>query len=441
MKSIEPGKVGGRLSAPPSKSSTQRAIACALLAASAGAEESIIARPGRSADCLAALGLAAELAEALGGKAEDRGDQLVIRGVGGALAETEPRGSAARTAPRELSCGESGLALRMFSPVAALFPGSWRLLASGSLRKRPVSMIEAPLRELGVEVTTEGGLPPVTLSGPLTGGSARVDGSESSQFLTGLLVALPLAGRDSRLEVVRLASSGYVDLTIATMKAFGVEVREETKGERRVYSIEGRRRYRPTRFFVEGDWSGAAFPLVAAAIAGLPAGLVVANVPRDSTQPDRAIVHALGLAGADISQGESSVVVRPGSLRGFSFDATDCPDLFPPLVALASRCVGETRLRGARRLRAKESDRAAALAQGFGALGIGVEVDDDLMVIRGGTIRGGTVDSKGDHRIAMAAAVAALAADGPVSIEDPECVAKSWPEFYEAMESVTARRA
>ena len=390
---------------------------------------------------MAALRLAGSLAEIFGGSVEDRCEDFVIRGLGDHLLDrkfVESRG-----ALHELHCGESGLALRMFSPVAALFPGSFRLLAEGSLRKRPVRMIEAPLRELGVEVETEAGLPPVLVHGPLEGGRARLDGSESSQFLTGLLIALPLAREASRLEVEKLASSGYVDLTMATMEAFGVPVRSGrldsagASSSLRYYEIEGGSPYRPARFVVEGDWSGAAFLLVAGAIAGGPSGLEVSNLPLSSTQPDRAVLEALRLAGARVEAREDSVRVLPAPLSAFEFDATDCPDLFPPLVALASVCKGETRLRGAGRLKAKESDRASVLRDEFGALGVEILVEGDNMVVRGGRgIEGGRVEAHGDHRIAMAAAVAALVARGGVSIQGEECVAKSWPSFFEDLDRI-----
>ncbi|MBL8967053.1 MAG: 3-phosphoshikimate 1-carboxyvinyltransferase [Spirochaetaceae bacterium] len=452
-KFVEPGSVGGALAAPASKSATQRAVACALLAAG----KSRLLGPGRSDDCLAALGVAA----ALGAGVEDDGASWSIRGVGAASpgplaaasaakpfapaptrppAENEPAGSGP---DRELRCGESGLALRMFSPIAALFPGETRLLASGSLRNRPVSMLEAPLRALGAACSTEGGLPPVTVRGPLSGGRAAVDGGESSQFLTGLLVALPLAEGDSLLEVERLASAGYVDLTIDTMRAFGVEVDVEPAGEGRRYRVRGRQAYAARDFRIEGDWSGAAFPLVAAAIAGRAEGLLVGNLGADSLQPDRGVVEALVSAGAAVEWAGDGLRVRPAPLRAFRFDARQRPDLFPPLAVLAAAAEGESRILGAGRLRAKESDRAASVTDCLRALGVEAWVEGDEMRIRGvgpaGRFSGGRVDARGDHRIAMAAAVAALAAEAPVEILGAECVAKSWPAFYEDLAAVVGR--
>jgi 3-phosphoshikimate 1-carboxyvinyltransferase len=439
-RSVAYREIGGRISAPASKSSMQRATACALLASG----ESLLRSPSRSADCLAALGVA----RVLGAEVEDRGDSFAIRGIGA------DRGLLrASSAPSSVSCGESGLCLRMFAPIAALFSGEIELGAEGSLRKRPVSMIEAPLAELGAFCATASGLPPVRVRGPLRGGIVHVDGRESSQLLTGLLVALPLAEADAVIEVESLASRGYVDLTLGTMRDFGVEAERDPGFSR--FSIRGRQRYRPADFRVEGDWSGAAFLLVAAALAGRDEGLVVDNLDSLSFQPDRAVLEVLEAAGAPVERrsgpdGLESIAVRRGSLRAFEADLSSCPDLFPPLVALAAACEGESRLRGALRLRAKESDRAAALSEEFAKLGAELLVEGDLMRVRGAgaasgrprgilgrPLAGGRVDARGDHRIAMATAVASLACSKSVEIEGAECVAKSWPSFFEDMEKIT----
>jgi 3-phosphoshikimate 1-carboxyvinyltransferase len=421
-RSIAYRDIGGRIRAPASKSSMQRATACALLAGG----ESVLRSPSRSADCLAALSVAA----ALGAVVEDRGEAFAIRGA--------PEGALRDARARSLSCGESGLCIRMFSPVAALYSGETELRAEGSLRGRRVDMVIAPLEALGAACSTEGGYPPVRLRGPLRGGRAAVDGSGSSQLLTGLLVALPLASGDSILEVRALASRGYVDLTLNTMRAFGVAA--ERDSDFRTFRVRGGGRYSPTDFAVEGDWSGAAFLLVAGALASA-GGLEVEGLDTASAQPDRAVLEALVAAGASLEIGEKSLTVKRGGLSAFSFDATDCPDLFPPLAALAAACEGVTELRGVGRLRGKESDRAAAITEEFASLGAPVEVSGDVMRIRGaglargGRLPGGAVDSRGDHRIAMAAAVASLACEAGVDIVGAECVAKSWPEFFEDLDS------
>jgi 3-phosphoshikimate 1-carboxyvinyltransferase len=408
----------------------QRALVCAALAEG----RSELSNPSYCADAAAALGIV----EALGSVCERGEGFLSVRG--GILAPSSSLaragaapGEGAGEPPFRLSCGESGLLMRMFAPIAALSPGAVELVGEGSLASRPVSMMTGPLAALGVSCATNGGLPPVRLRGPLRGGRATVDASSSSQFLTGLLMALPLAAKDSVLDVPRIVSRGYIDLTMETMRAFGVAV--ERSGDYSRFEIPGGQSYRPTHFEVEGDWSGGAFLLVAGAIAA-EKGLVVEGLPASSAQPDRAVIEALSSAGARLSQGDNSVSVSRASLRAFDFDATDCPDLFPPLVALAAACCGVSTLRGAARLRNKESDRASSLAEGFLSLGVPVEVEGDLMRVRGGKIRGGAVDAHNDHRIAMAAAVAALASSEGVEIEGPECVKKSWPEFFEDLDSI-----
>ncbi len=420
--SIEASRIAGPVSAPPSKSLTQRTIACAALAPG----RSSIANAASCDDALAAI----RVAEALGAEFRREGGALIVRG-----------GLRVPAATVRVSCGESGLALRMFSAIAALLSAEVELAAEGSLATRSVAMLKEPLCELGASCVTNAGRPPVRVRGPLRGGFARVDASESSQFLTGLLIALPLAKADSVLEVPQATSRGYLDLTIDVMRHFGVHAARSPDYCR--FEIAGGQAYRPCAYAVEGDWSGAAFLLVAGAIAGFGSGLRVAGLSRSSLQPDRAVLKALSLAGARIDEEDGYLVVRGGALRGFFFDATQCPDLVPPLVALASACEGTTRLCGVSRLRGKESDRAAALVEEFGKIGLAVAVEKDELVVRPGggpstPVRGGAASSRGDHRIAMALAAAALGAQGAVSIDGAECVAKSYPGFFDDLVSIGA---
>lgn len=453
-----PASVSGTARAPASKSSMQRAAACAALASGSSSLRS----PSLCADGLAALAVA----EALGAGVSIGPDRVDIRGIGfgegrsrdGSRDASFPPSDGASIAPRILFCGESGLSLRMFAPIAALFPGESVLEARGSLLSRPVTAIEAPLAGLGAEASTAGGFPPVRVRGPLRGGSIEVDAGTSSQFLSGLLVALPLAPLDSEVSVPRIVSSGYVGLTLRTMAAFGIEV--EAAPDLSRFRIAGRRRYAGRDFTVEGDWSGAAFLLVAAAISGREGGrLSVEGLRLDSGQPDRAIMDALALAGARVETapvpgGTASIRVMRAGLRAFEFDAGGCPDLFPPLAVLAASCEGVTTLRGASRLAAKESDRASALREELGKLGVAIEVEGDFMRIRGDAQRGCTegggerakhaaagpvrIDPRGDHRMAMAAAVAALSGGATAEIEGAECVTKSWPSFFEDLEALKA---
>lgn len=405
MIKIAPGPVSGRLRAPASKSHAQRV----LIAASLAEGTSRILNPGSSADVRACL----SVIQALGAKVEDCGNEIIIHGGG-------------QPASDVLDCGESGFCLRSTSAVAALYERRLTLEGHGSLATRPVDMVVDALRQFGVSVETRGGCPPVTIQGPLRGGRAFVDGSSSSQFLSGLLLALPRAQGDSELEVQNLRSGPYVQMTLDVLKAFGLKA--EASADLSHFRIPGNQAYRAATVDVEGDWSGAAFLLVAGAIAG---DVTVDGLLANSAQADRAILDALEAAGAVPVWENGAVRVRQTELRAFDFDATDCPDLFPPLAALACHCVGTTRILGVDRLKHKESDRAAALVKELGALGADLRVEGNTMIVTGGPLRGSTVDSHNDHRIAMAGAVAALRSRFGAAIEGEGCVAKSYPEFFD----------
>ncbi|MDR1415025.1 MAG: 3-phosphoshikimate 1-carboxyvinyltransferase [Odoribacteraceae bacterium] len=409
--------VKGELPAPPSKSDAQRAIISAFLSTG----RSRIARLSPCDDTLAALRLVAAL---------------------GATVRRIPEGYAITSifpklppAPRVLQCGESGLLARMIAPVVALFPGETRLEGSGTLLGRPIDMIVEPLRALGATVTTNDGRLPVTITGPLTGGEALIDGSVSSQLLTGLLMALPLAAKRSTLVVPELVSQPYIDLTREVIREFGVKIIHDDYHH---FTIPTPQKYTPCAHRVAGDWSGASCLLVAGAIAGVT---TVTDLDENSPQADKAILTALRSSGARVfvspprpdARG-SVTVVKPKRLKPFSFDATECPDLFPALVALAARCGGNSRLLGVRRLVHKESDRAAALKEEYARLGISVKYDDNLMIVRGGPVEGGEVSSRGDHRVAMSLATVALNALSPVTINDADCVSKSYPGFWDDLQ-------
>ncbi len=434
--------LGGSIDAPPSKSLMQRALACATLAGGT----SMIRGGPLCADSRAALGVA----KALGAEVEESGS--FIRLSGSPLFEAsaslfrKPSAASWRPAaspghpaafskrPVELDCGESGLCMRMFSPIATLLSWELKLLASGSLASRPMSMVEEPLRRLGASCSTQDGRPPITVQGPLRGGRLQLDAAGSSQFITGLLLALPLADGNSEIDVEGTVSKGYLDLTIQTAGAFGVLIQRDSEYSR--FMIPGSQAYRATDFTVEGDWSAAAFLVVAAALGAGSKGIVIKGLYKDSFQPDRAVLDAAALAGTPFEFVDGELRVGKAALRPFEFDATNCPDLFPPLAALAAACPGLSTIQGTGRLKSKESDRAASIKAMLESLGIKAELQKDSLLIHGGKPSGGDVESWGDHRIAMAAAVAALACDSEIHISGAECVAKSWPGFFEDMDSL-----
>ena len=408
---MEPSGIKGQLKAPASKSMTQRAIAAALLADG----QSIINNPSYCDDSLAAMSIAC----GLGARVEPQAYELRIIGSG---VLKEPK----------LNCGESGLAIRMFSPIAALYPAEITMVGANSLKKRPMFMIEEALNQLGVKCTSSGGFIPITIQGPIVGGYCEIDGSVSSQLLTGLLMALPLAAKDSEIKVNNLKSKPYIDMTIQILKSFGIKI--QTKGYDLFY-IPGNQKYIPHNYTVEGDWSGGAFLLVAGAVNGQ---LGVQGLRTDSMQSDMAIIKALEKAGAQMKISENQVEISKSELKAFEFDATESPDLFPPLVTLASYCNGVSTIKGVSRLIYKESDRATALKEEFGKMNIRIEIKDDLMSVTGGQIRSAHVESHDDHRIAMAVAVASLGATGRVYIRDSQCVAKSYPGFFDDLRHLGA---
>jgi 3-phosphoshikimate 1-carboxyvinyltransferase len=406
---LEPSAINGTIKAPASKSMTQRAIAAALLADG----QSIIHNPSYCDDSLAAMSIAV----GLGARVEPQVNELKI--IGSAILK-EPK----------LNCGESGLAIRMFSPIAALYPAEITMVGANSLKKRPMYMIEEALNQLGVKCTSSGGFLPLTIQGPLVGGNCEIDGSVSSQLLTGLLMALPLAAKNSEIKVNNLKSKPYIDMTIQLLNSFGITVENS---DYNLFSIKGNQKYIPHGYSVEGDWSGGAFLLVAGAINGK---LCVKGLRYDSMQSDMSIIKALNQAGALIVTGEDQIEITKSELQAFEFNATESPDLFPPLVALASYCKGTSVLKGVTRLVYKESDRAKALKEEFGKMNIKIEISDDLMFVTGGRPTGARVESHDDHRIAMALAVASTGATAKVSIRDSQCVAKSYPGFFDDLRNL-----
>jgi 3-phosphoshikimate 1-carboxyvinyltransferase len=331
-----------------------------------------------------------------------------------------------------INIGESGLSTRLFTPIAALCPTPVTITGHGTILNRPMEMMIGPLRALGVEVSDKKGHLPITVRGPMHGGEADIDGSVSSQFLTGLLIALPLASDDTTVRIAGLRSIPYIEMTLDVMARFGVEADHRDFAE---FYIPGGQRYSPATMTIEGDWSAASCMLVAGAISS-PGGVTVRNLNPVSLQADVSIIEALSRAGAHIEQTSNSVTVsRPADeegLRAFSFDATDCPDLFPALAALAAACEGTSTITGTSRLAHKECDRARAIHSEYRRLGIEVDIsEENIMRITGGPIDGGiTVDSHADHRMAMSLAVAALRACAPVTITGAECVTKSYADFW-----------
>ena len=378
-KTIFPSEYNGTLIAPPSKSYMQRAIALAVLSEGT----TIIRNSCRSEDSMSALSMADDLGAII--KIENK--KTIIQGSKGVLKD-------------QLNAGESGLGVRSFMPIVALHDKKITIKGRGTLNSRPIHFIESPLRQLNVEVSTTNGYLPVTIQGPIQGGKIKIDGSISSQVLTGLLIALPKAKNDSVVSVNRLQSIPYIDMTMQIISDFGIKIQYDNYEE---FFINGNQNYIAQDYKIEGDWSGAAFHMVAAAISG---SLNIKGLNIQSKQADRKILVALENAGAQLSYSYNSVKVKKGKLKAFHFDATHCPDLFPPLSNLAAQCKGTSIIKGIHRLIYKESNRALAIQEEWKKLGIQVSIKKDEMHITGGRIKGGKINSHNDHRIAMMGAVA-----------------------------------
>ncbi len=416
MSSVKPSAVKGTIDAPPSKSMTVRAAAAAFLAKGS----SRIRHVSSCDDGLTAFDIAAGLGA------------IVVREGSDTIVSSEGIHSG-KPGKQRLDCKESGLCMRMFAPIAALLDRETTLVAAGSLHSRPMEMVDA-LGVLGASCRTDHGRAPIVVRGPMEGGHIAIDAALSSQFLTGLLMALPVCRNGSHVLVSGLKSVPYVHMTLELLRTFGVTVDHDDRLTE--FRIEGDQTYRPCSYQVEGDWSGAAFPLVAAAIGG---SVVVTGLNIRSFQADKAVLEALEMVGARVTTGEGDLSVERQGLKPFVFDATHCPDLFPPLVSLAACCEGKSIIHGVERLAHKESDRAVAIKEEFARLGITVKIAENRMEVFGGHVRAGKVDSHNDHRIAMACAVAALRADGEVVIEGSGCVAKSYPGFFEDLHALTVR--
>ena len=414
---IQPGKISGNIDAPTSKSSMQRACAAALL----NDGKTIIGNPGRSNDDLAALGVI----DNLGAKVlQQSTNELVIESEG------------VKPVSREMNCGESGLGIRMFAPIAALSDQEIIINGTGSLLSRPMDFFDEIFPKLGIEIESNYGKLPIKIKGPLKPVDITIDGSLSSQFLTGLLMAYGKAAtKPVIITVNNLKSKPYIDLTLQVMQEFGYSVINHQYESFEIHPVNVPS-HQPKNYLVEGDWSGAAFLLVAGAIAGQ---IAIKGLNVFSSQADKAILRALTMSEAVVSIAEDQIVIGPGKLKAFHFDATDCPDLFPPLVALASFCEGTTVIEGVSRLAHKESNRGLTLQEEFGKMGIEITLQDDLMLVKGGTgLKAATVYSHHDHRIAMACAVAALRAEGETTIEEAEAINKSYPTFYSDLKNLGA---
>lgn len=409
-KRVKSVQLSGKIQIPPSKSDGQRAI----LAAGLSEGRSIIYNLGQSADELAML----QNIQQFGAKVEVHDDKVIVDG------------SFLFPSIATFNCGESGLGLRLMTSICAVFEGEHTLVGEGTILNRSQEFFIHHFPKMGVDIQSNKGKLPIILKGHLNSGKYVVDGSQSSQYISGLLMALPLLKGDSELIVNNLNSKPYVNMTIETLKAFGVKIEEIENG----YRIPGNQFYSGTEYNVESDWSSASCWLAAAAI-GQKVELNGLSI--SSKQADVAMLDALTAANCNVEFLKDSIRINGERRTAFTFDATNCPDLFPALVLLAMSCIGKSIIKGVHRLENKESNRGLVLQEEFQKLGVKIELHKDEMYIYGGTLlKSATVNSHNDHRIAMCLGIAGTLMEEGLTIQNAESVNKSYPNFWEDLEKV-----
>lgn len=420
---VSPSTLRGEVQAPPSKSIMQRLVAGALLAEGTSTLHNI----SQSDDCTASLMLAAQL----GAEIELGDNSVAITGTGGVLS---PRSSV-------LQPSESGLAARLFTPIAGLAMEPMEIRAERSLSGRPMHPYEGIFKALGGELTTTDGAFPVRVSKRLIGGEVQVDSPLSSQYITGLLFALPGLESPSTLSVSNPTSTPYIAMTLEVLADFGISVEAQSDFQR--YRIPAEQKFQAIETVVDGDWSGAAALAVAAMVAA-ESSVAIHGLHNQYTQADEAIRGALLFAGGALSGIDGGIQVARRPVRAFDIDLTDAPDLFPALAALAAFGKKPSKLKGINRLIHKESNRAIAIQAAWEQLGIPVELDfdNDTMTVSPWLPKhrkcGLKIDPAGDHRMAMSLSILALGSDGFIEITNAECVAKSYPEFFDDLEALGA---
>lgn len=409
---IKNKKYQGTIHIPPSKSDSQRAILIAAL----GNETSVLKNIGSSNDELAII----ENAQKIGAEIQ-RIDQTTL----------SVKGNFGNVHLSELDCEESGLGLRLLTAVASLKEHPVKLNGSGSLNRRNQSFFERFLPQMGVKVVSNEGKLPVSVKGPITSGNYIVDGSESSQYISGLLIAFSQTKGTTTLKVENCSSKPYIDMTIHTLNRFGVQIDEI---EYATYRINGIQPIHKTDYTIDGDWSAASYWLVASAL-GL--NIQTKGLSMSSKQADKAILNAFMTANCRVMNLENGLLIDGKERHALDFDATNCPDLFPALTTYAALTEGISKIKGVHRLTNKESNRGEALKQEFEKLGIRLFIENDTLVIEGTTIiQSATVSSHSDHRIAMCLAIAGMAGNAEITIENAGAIGKSYPDFWKDMESL-----
>jgi 3-phosphoshikimate 1-carboxyvinyltransferase len=417
---IYPSLLSGETDVPRSKSIAQRLLAFSLLSP----QDTVITKFPDSADCKAAL----DVIRALGAVVTENGDVLDIRGGFPNNFQADIRH------PKTLiNVGESGLSARMFMPIAALWHEEITMEGHGTLLKRNMRTAEDWLPHLGAKVVLKDVQLPARIQGPLLGGKIHAEQVSSSQFVTGILIAGSATKRGVEIEIQQLPSRPYIQTTMAVAQLFGIEMTDTGSG----YRVEGGQRYQALETPVAGDWSGAAFLFVAGALCA-DEGLLIKGLSETIPQADQAILQVLTLARVKWERCEDGYRVWTSRIKAFEFDATHCPDLFPVLSVLAVMGDGPSVIKGVSRLADKESNRGKAIQHEWSKMGINTVVRGDELKIYPKAIQPAHVHAHDDHRMAMALSVMAMAG-ATLTIHGAECVAKSFPNFYETIKKLGAR--
>jgi len=413
---IKPSKISGLVKAPASKSMMQRVCAAALLHKGT----TVIHNPGYSEDDKASL----HIIQQLGAKIISQDAHTIIIESNGVNPTSDT-----------IDCDESGLAARLFTPIAALAGKEITITGRGSLLNRSMGEFAIILPQLGVELQKFNGGLPFKMQGHLQAKDITINGDISSQYLSGLLFAFAFsATKPVTIQVQDLKSKPYIDLTLQVLKHFGKDVAHDNYTIFHVIPSAGTES--TIEIAIEGDWSNASYWLVAAATNG---DITIEGLDNKSVQADKEILGLLQKAGAQIQQNDKSMQITAAPLREFEFDATDCPDLFPALAILAAKCKGESYIKGIHRLWHKESNRIESITEMLHQLNIHYSIEDDALCVRyQNKFDYATIDSYNDHRIAMAAGIGALLAKGPVTITGAEAVNKSYPDFFKTLISLGA---
>lgn len=410
-------QIDGSIIANPSKSYEQRALIAALLSRS----ECYISNFGNSDDVIATR----KALESIGSSCKIIDAKLLV----------SPNSISNKTI---IDCKESATLARIIAPVACVFKNKFKLTGSGTLLKRPIAKDFFVFRDMGSKLSYSEDKLPVDFSQIIfKNGVFNIDGSNSSQLISGLIMALPVVFGDSQLIIHNPVSTNYILMTIEIVKLFGVKIKYEFEAHNMlVVDIAGNQTYKAHDYSVEGDWSSAAFMIVAGAISGK---VNISGLNNNSLQADKKILDVLKLSGVNYKWINNTLNVNKSHVNNFNFNAKNCPDLIPALVILALFAQGESKISGANRLKAKESSRAEVLKEELFKLGVEITIDNDLITVSGGqSINSGILDSHQDHRIAMALSILAITADSEIEITNCECINKSYPTFFDDLKLVGA---